>query len=355
MLTKRLPRTALMGRCLMLGLCLILTSCDPFGIDKLKEESAKWRELAQIQAQAAIRAVPGERYLQLIDDLNSGDTTRVRKAQDFLQRLGHFDPTIDWVDTINFGFNESTPLHADAFFAFSPSRAQVDYFVKNNAFNAGQVANSIQLPQLAGEIDSSINANVDVIVKDMSGNPKIENVNIGSSTLSWPDSIVPNHTGFAVQDLSNKAIQRQQDIANRLKSVLKAQYANKSIPVGGNILEIPWYPTDAKNLLFVVIPEEEWLKHKDDPNWQVVSLLHKKGDASAVLNLTRPMIINKTEFEKNEAVERPHGEGKVRWAAVDPTHSSISIPDVAPDRIASMEKLLEQLNKLSAPAQNPSK
>jgi hypothetical protein len=330
--------------------CWGLVSCNP--LEGLLGESQKWRELAQMQAQAAIRAVPGERYLQLIDDLNSGDPARVGKAQQFLSQLGHFDPTkVNWEATVSFGFNEAVPLHADSFFAFSSSRAQVDFFLKN-AFNPASVTSAIPLPQTQGQLDSDVNSTVDLIVTDLGGAPKQFSTGMLQGSLFWPDSITPvipqeAYRNYDVAKVTTLAQQRQQNVASRLKSLFRAQYANKSLPVGGTIITIPFYPTEAKNMLFILIPEDDWNKHKNDPNLSVKAVLHKAGDISSTYDQTNPINIDKAQFESHDPVDRPYGLGKVRWAVVDPTHSSISIPDLAPEKIASMEKLLAELNKLN--------
>src|SRR5260221_9923790 len=77
-------------------LAFTLSGCDPFNINGVVEESKQWRAVAETQTQVLVRAVPGERYLQLIDDLNSGDSNKEKRAQAFLKQLGHFDPSVNW-------------------------------------------------------------------------------------------------------------------------------------------------------------------------------------------------------------------------------------------------------------------
>jgi hypothetical protein len=101
------------GRALAMVVCicasLLLVGCefDPLGIEKLRKESQSWRELAQIQAQAAIQSIPGERLLQIYDGINSADPKKVRETQELLKRMGRLDPSIEWDATVVFGFNEA--------------------------------------------------------------------------------------------------------------------------------------------------------------------------------------------------------------------------------------------------------
>lgn len=222
----------------------------------------------------------------------------------------------------------------------------MEYFVKDS-LNPASITNSAPLPQLAGELDSSIDSNVNQILIDLAGKPQVTGINMGATSLTWPDAVTPTITAPNVANIKDAAIARQQDIAARLKQLLKAQYATKSLPVGGTILTVPYYATEAKNFLFVVIPESDWEAHKNDANFSVLALLHKAGDANAPFPGTRQITIDKKRFEEHSVVTRPYNQGSVRWAVVDPTHTSISIPDLNPDKIASMEKLLQQLNRLN--------
>jgi hypothetical protein len=344
-----------LGKCLLfcpILLALALVGCDLFNIGGIIDESKQWRAVAETQTQVLVRAVPGERYLQLIDDLNSGDPKKVTRAQTFMKQLGHFDPSVNWEATIMFGFDEQKPLHADAFFAFSPSKTQVDFFVQNT-FNPKNVTNAIEIPQTANQLNSKIDDDVDQLLKKLTGDPSLtlqsDMQGNPPSRLTWPNSIIPESASYAagVTQKLNEAKARQGEVAGLLKALLKAQYERKSIPAGGTVITLPWFPTDGKNFLFVGIPESDWNQHKDDPNFRVSVLLHKEGDAAQSYLKTNEMTIEPAFFNTNVPVDRPAGLGKVRWAAVDPTHASASIPNVDPNQIAQVEKLLQQVIDLN--------
>jgi hypothetical protein len=320
-------------------------------VDKVVEESKQWRAVAETQTQVLVRAVPGERYLQLIDDLNSGDPAKVTRAQAFLKQLGHFDPAVNWEATIAFGFDEQKPMHSDAFFAFSPSKTQIEYFVQN-ALNPRSVTSSIELPQTATQLNQTIDSGVDQLMGWLAGPGKIEpSQSFGpSSILWWPESFTPttvSATGPIAATLKKSAEDRQNAIRVKLKELLKAQYEKKSIPAGGTAITLPWFPTDGKNFLFVAIPESDWNQHKGDANFKVAVLLHKEGDATQSYLKTNEMIVDPALFEANPPVDRPAGLGKVRWAVIDPTHASASVPNVDPKQIDQVEKLLNQVIELN--------
>jgi hypothetical protein len=81
-------------------------------LDKRMEETAK---LAEKTAQAAIAAVPGERWLRLIDDLNSGDQDKKSKAQKFLMSVAGVKPEDinDFEFSMAIDFDESKHFAVD--------------------------------------------------------------------------------------------------------------------------------------------------------------------------------------------------------------------------------------------------
>jgi hypothetical protein len=171
----------------------LLAGCDnPLDVfrDVFTSESGKWRELAQLQAQGAIRAIPGERYLQIIDEVNGTDEVKKKEAQEFLLRLGHMDrdPNTNWNATVTFGFDEKTKLRADGFWAFSDSRAQVEYFTRN-AFNPPDIVSTAYRMQSVDELNSSIDAQVDSFLTTLQGSPTSYTI-IGTQynvISSWPN------------------------------------------------------------------------------------------------------------------------------------------------------------------------
>jgi hypothetical protein len=103
-----------MKRWLIPALTLLLTAC-PYD-DQLKQlnDSLKQTEkdlnqqisetrktFAEV-SQGAIKAVPGERYLEIIDDLNGPDAEKKKRAQDFLKSLAHVDLSVEYEATIWF-------------------------------------------------------------------------------------------------------------------------------------------------------------------------------------------------------------------------------------------------------------
>ena len=280
--------------------------------------------------------------------------------------MGRLDPSIDWDASVTFGFDESSPLRADSFFGFSPSRAQVEYFVKHN-FNPQSVANTVARPQTMDELNARIDADVDSIMTNMTGG-EVTTTDQQRNTIysfSYPNSFIScNTVSFVAQTvplagksvpgteydkfLASRTVElgQQQKIRDLLKGLFKAQYEKKMIPTGGKTLDEAWFPTELKNLLFVLIPEEDWNKHRADKGLSTQVVLHKKGDASQTYKGTAWMTVESAQFDQNQPVDRPYG-GKVRWGVVDPTHSSISVSDMDAEKITKMEALLAQVNKIN--------
>jgi hypothetical protein len=140
--------------------------------------------------------------------------------------------------------------------------------------------------------------------------------------------------------ISNSASTVRNSAATILKSVLKAQYARKEIPVGAKTLTIPWHPEEGKNLFFILIPEtywqahkDEWFAHEDDSPASIEVTLHKEADINDTFQKTYPFRVDIERFRDNEPVALRHGRGNVRWAVVDPTHTSATIPDLLRTRL----------------------
>lgn len=66
------------------------------------------------------------------------------------------------------------------------------------------------------------------------------------------------------------------------------------------------------------------------------------------------LLFERADFELNQPVERPRGEGKVRWAVENLTGNAIYMPDDL-EKIKAMQKTLEELNKLNSSLSNPSR
>jgi hypothetical protein len=367
--------------CLLMVLCAGgLAGCDnplSFLADLLTGESAKWRDLAQVQAQGAVRAIPGERYLQIIDAVNGTNDVKKKEAQEFLRRLGNLDnnATIRWVGTATFSFDPAKELHANVFWGFSDSKEQVQFFMRN-AYDAKQaVVSTGYRNQTMDELNAQIDSGVDTFLTTLQGtNPGGIMVSPGGTPGSfayspptyipmWYNSLSPN-TSYVVAapPIPDSMMTREKVLASAkatkdaaattMKSLLKAQYAKMEIPVGSTTLSIPWHPEEAKSLFFILIPDEDWQKHKNDsPHLSIQVTLHKEGDLKATYPGTGSFEVPLAEFDgsdSREPVPVRFGGGKVRWAVVDPTRSSASLPDLAPDKMQNMQHLLTLVNQINA-------
>ena len=364
--------------CLPLA-AIFLTGCFTDDLNErlkaLEKQSDQWRQLAKTTSEMAIRAVPGERYLQLIDDLNNTKNPEKRQAaQEFLKSLGHFDPAASYVVSVAYGFDDSSPLHSDIFLAFDGQREHVVYYAPN--FHEDQsVTSGIPLPNTRQDIDKTVDEKVDQIVQAMTGDPRFINLPPGTNltntalpelqALDWPGSLTPNFfvsgspnvnqaiTLFQQLNSAKIAAQaRQNQVRQLLKEAIKAQYAPKSLPVGSAVLTRQWIPASSQDYVFVLIPEEDFQKHKNDKNFKVSAVLHKEGDLSATFNYTNPISFTKAAFEGNEPVERPFNQGKVRWAARNITGGAMVLPQDV-ERIKQWRMALAEINKLDSQPQVP--
>jgi len=104
-------------------------------------------------------------------------------------------------------------------------------------------------------------------------------------------------------------------------------------------------------LASILIPEEDWQKHRNDLNLSIQVTLHKEGDLNATYPGTGSFTVPLAQFDGPDSRDPDRvrfGGGKVRWAVVDPTRSSASLPDLAPDKMQNMQHLLTLVNQINA-------
>lgn len=77
-----------------------------------------------------IRAVPGERWLQLVDDLNGPDEKKREAAQDYLKNVANIDPGSSYEMSVAFGFSNGTPLNGQIFAAGTSSPDEVRMYME---------------------------------------------------------------------------------------------------------------------------------------------------------------------------------------------------------------------------------
>ena len=73
----------------------------------------KTRETVSQSLDMLSRTVPGERYLRLIDDLNSQDQSKVDAARAFLKKLANIDVDVPYVLSISFKYDTGLPFKMD--------------------------------------------------------------------------------------------------------------------------------------------------------------------------------------------------------------------------------------------------
>jgi hypothetical protein len=147
---------------------------------------------------------------------------------------------------------------------------------------------------------------------------------------------------------------RRDATAETLKKIIRAQYENKEIPSGAGTLTKQWHPAEGKNLLFILISDVDWQKHKNDPGgFKVEVTLHKHEDLNALFQGEAPFRVPVQQFEDQLPVEGRSGVPKIRWAVVDPTRSSATLLNLDPKTHEQMQKLLETVNAVNNGTQIP--
>ncbi|MCI5043273.1 MAG: hypothetical protein MRY72_01125 [Aquisalinus sp.] len=354
--------------------CLVLSSIyptqavaswDPFGLEKIRRESQEWREQVELEmeelrkvANAAIRAVPGERYLQIIDALHGPDPEKAEEARNFLRSLGNLDPETTYVASVWFGLESELEIRADIFRASSPSRIHVEQKIASRGLNLTQsIKNSLERPKSETEIRANIRRELKSALLSLSNQYSKINYprNFADSQtaltieLSQSSPFLPPSINSGIIAINGEGTQlfrgrydrnnisrnfdiqkrRQADdikfnnavqhLENAILTISQNDFAN----LGRTELSIPWSAFDSKQFLFVVIPEKDWIEHKD--KLRIKALVHKVNEPKNGINLQRPYEFEVGDFdpELNEPIDHwIPGAGKLVWAVHEMTGDS---------------------------------
>ena len=146
---------------------------DPLGLDKtnetikeqgerLERESTEWRkemnktrETVSQSLDMLSRTVPGERYLRLIDDLNSQDQSKVDAARAFLKKLANIDVDVPYVLSISFKYDTGLPFKMDFNRFGAPHPPTMQAFV-DYAMTLSQPKSTIMSVESADQIKQKV-------------------------------------------------------------------------------------------------------------------------------------------------------------------------------------------------------
>lgn len=330
-------------------------------IDAADRELQEMRKMLDATARAAIQAVPGERYLQIIDDLNSGDKDRVDRARAFLTRLMHVNPAITYQATVRFSFDETKDFRYDVFQESSPSidivaqrasnaivlvRANRTVFAPGTTAAArGRIADNIIKaldtflgpgPKLRQWMENDLNSTPALVAETLSYPTAMTSRFYSNGTRLGADN--PEQAGDLAKRTKELA-DRKQAIVQFLTDAIMETVTEKREEVATGVREFEWDVLADKNFLIITIDEDTYSKHND---FEIVAAIHEKGKPGETLYQRPAAIFQKVDFraELNPPVKDKRGR-QIYWAFQDMT-ARFNLTSDRLKEIAELKKTLAE-------------
>lgn len=294
--------------------------------NELKTQIEETRGMVKQVSDNAIRAVPGERWLQLIDDLNSEDDATRTRAQDFLRRVGKIDIDNNYEASIWFGKPANMELDVSVLRASDRGLAVVESAALNGPLNFVNVANSLH-PALDMEArlkrveEACTNG-----LKKLVGTPEVqissfsgENDAQVTENILWQGGLRTSgqfHTDGHVYNFNQGTLVNESnkvcgEAAGDIAKALIAFYEIDADP-GEARLVLPWNALDSQQFLFVIVRARHFEDTK--PNLSIKALVHRVGDKSVTLHGTYVRSIELDQFQR-ATVKDGNIDRDVYWAA----------------------------------------
>jgi len=355
-------------RFLPLALVAILPSCDiDSKFEKLNKQIDETQELAEKTAKAAVLAVPGERYLQIVDNLNGSDPVKRQAAISFLENLAgknlqnNFEVTV-WLDT-----DVKDPLEVAIFRSSTPNRSEISHWLQQGYYRPEKLHSS-SVPKTHKQRIEALQPRIikmfDEYSKYKVGPPATYRGDLDQEYTQL--RIIPDYSYLPTESFrSNGPIDpakrklaaemaainaKREKLAMELAEEILSPFAPIEAPAISNTLKKIWLPLDKHQYLIVLIHEDDWLKHKDR-NLQIRALVHEVDQPSDSLGKSEPYTFDPLEFapNRNSPLDNPKPRGgRLLWASINMGLDS----SISPEKIKELREVVNELDSLLSNKKN---
>lgn len=326
-------------------------------------------------------AVPGERYLRLIDAAHSTDPGTRQAAQADIKRLfGVEDMERKYVARVEFLSADGGIIHADAFSGPIASSEWVKESCLAAACNdrtvnivktrilsrderQARLATTIEseLGNLVGRetLESGCNREPDkmIVLRDsglIAGGMAMQCHWTGDTLTSWSYRAADTFEGG--KDGANRSIAAARDKRRKFAealahSLLDVQSELRLDPAGGAHLEVEWNLISPSQVLFVIIREADFRAHYESWKEQyareerpIRARLHDAGDVSKLLNQRADYAFDPDEFRNNPVVELQNPRRRFVWAA----HNMTGAPSLSSEELQRHRDILARWAEVTA-------
>jgi hypothetical protein len=338
------------------------------GCGDARRESERWRASfdeavtkLQKSVDSAALAIPGERYMRLIDTLNDPNASQEDKdrARLFVNNLFNVEPDARYRLSLRFGFDETKSLAVSFFYGASNRPESVMSWCGGQGFfNPTPVNNTLRTPPTDAEIDEYINDELFAAINGLGASIKdIKYTTVGggggfggpqpaivfqanapgaldlvqdSSPLvqagqpyltvrtlgfdPWRGTQAERDAAIAKAREVASQTERHRQAARRLRNALDAIYGDLKRRPDGPALIRDYRPLVDDPYLFVVIPEEE-IAAQPAEAFEASAIVYEASDTEgAPLDNMWPVRISKERFYDFDAVPCGSGGHIVRFA-----------------------------------------
>lgn len=392
MLIQSVAMNAMQFKAFVLTVCLLVPvssfAWDPFGIHKpIDAVNARIDEMSKIierQLNAGITAVPGERWLRHIDNINAPcEKIEAQKkqacladkafSQAFLANVakisgidvaGTYQVSV-WIEStdgkplpeINVDtFATTIPNPAD----YSSSTAIVQNWLDKKKFNPNSMvggSRELMRPLTSSEIDATITKAANQIFQNefssgVAVKAGVIQGGLGPPTDGWAfnpgllDTVVVAcylPTAPQQRECVGRAYQeRSEAFAKALRTAIMAPYA--SVPREATAMRITkkWDVLSEDEHLVIVVKNDDWQKIKG--RVRISAVVHKSNDVQTRHELSRTYTFLPAEFDTSKSRPSAIGYGEMVWAA----HSMLDayvLPRDVNDQLARARAELQKLRE----------
>lgn len=375
---ERMPVVA--GLCVgMVVLAGPATAWDPFGLKGIQAQIDSARrqfetEMAETRSTVAhavdiiSKSIPGERYLRLIDDLNSSDHSKVRAAQSFLTNLANLDVTKKYSVVVAYDFDEPDsnwkPFKTDFQVFLAPDPLILKIFIDNHSINMRTPGRIHLIPISQPHIREIVANNILSSLEKIFGSPSISlELELSTPrpqalryTRAYPNTIfkdfyirrlVSSSTGESelaqMQADSDQWLhETRASIAASMTDAIMAAYQYRETRIEGSKERRPWNPLKEQNFVVVFVDDATFDSHDD---WTVKIYLEEDEEKNSVVGGRSIFSLTKADFDpavqKSNPMILAENGTRYYWAFCELTRD----PSLSAGNLNEWQKLREQLRQ----------
>lgn len=344
----------------------LLGVCEAIDVANLR--IAELQKALVETADKAIRAVPGERYLQLIDDLNGTDAEKREKAKAFLENLAGVKPGVTYqmvVSATYAGGDGSVPFRLDALRSSAPSEINARAYVEQGSVVMVDMRSAPVSVRPMEQVQADVRAAVERTIAGITGSPIIQGpaqgptfpigtlkqVSAGYQNDSLISGVIkPVPMGMPFQPTLDEAIaerdQRRNAVVANLTEAIMQTVRGHVLLTSETSRGWSWDPIDPRPFALIFIDEATYQAHED---FSISVSVNEVANPQATLYNRAPHTLTKRDFDPRVRQPIVHPtRGSYYWTFVEMT-GQLNLSEAHIAQIESLRKTLAELSKGTPP------